>query len=97
VLSSGSWHDCLRMHFFREAERKRIERTNPNPKMPLVRFVGDTWRTGGVLALSRAFGDAYLKVTRAVLIRVVTKQVLTSTTRQRGMCEDGVHDHSILL
>jgi protein phosphatase 1K len=44
-----------------EAERKRIERTNPNPKMPLVRFVGDTWRTGGVLALSRAFGDAYLK------------------------------------
>lgn len=46
----------------REAERKRIERTNPNPKMPLVRFVGDTWRTGGILALSRAFGDAYLKV-----------------------------------
>lgn len=44
-----------------EEERKRIERTNPNPKMPLVRFVGDTWRTGGVLALSRAFGDAYLK------------------------------------
>ena len=53
---------------FREAERKRIERTNPNPKMPLVRFVGDTWRTGGVLALSRAFGDAYLKVIRAVSI-----------------------------
>ena len=36
-------------------------RTNPNPKMPLVRFVGNTWRVGGVLALSRAFGDAYLK------------------------------------
>jgi Protein phosphatase 2C len=54
---------------FREAERKRIERTNPNPKMPLVRFVGDTWRTGGVLALSRAFGDAYLKVTHAASIR----------------------------
>lgn len=44
-----------------EAERIRIERFNPNPKMPLVRFVGGTWRTGGVLALSRAFGDAYLK------------------------------------
>ena len=29
--------------------------------MPLVRYVGGTWRTGGILALSRAFGDAYLK------------------------------------
>ena len=56
----------------REAERKRIERTNPNPKMPLVRFVGDTWRTGGVLALSRAFGDAYLKVICAVWVLVPT-------------------------
>ena len=56
----------------REAERKRIERTNPNPKMPLVRYVGDTWRTGGVLALSRAFGDAYLKVTCTVCIMVPT-------------------------
>ncbi|CAD7698599.1 unnamed protein product [Ostreobium quekettii] len=45
----------------KEGERKRIESTNPNPNMPLVRFVGDTWRVGGVLALSRAFGDAYLK------------------------------------
>ena len=48
----------------REDERKRIERFNPNPKMPLVRFVGGTWRTGGILALSRAFGDAYLKARR---------------------------------
>lgn len=44
-----------------EAERKRIERNNPNPKMPLVRYVGGTWRVGGLLALSRAFGDGYLK------------------------------------
>lgn len=29
--------------------------------MPLVRFAGGTWRVGGLLALSRAFGDAYLK------------------------------------
>ena len=29
--------------------------------MPLVRYVGGTWRVGGILALSRAFGDAYLK------------------------------------
>jgi protein phosphatase 1K len=28
-----------------------------------VRFVGGTWRVGGLLALSRAFGDAYLKGT----------------------------------
>ncbi|GAB4821446.1 hypothetical protein N2152v2_008492 [Parachlorella kessleri] len=44
-----------------EDERKRIERENPNPRMPLVRFVGGTWRVGGILALSRAFGDAYMK------------------------------------
>jgi len=44
-----------------EDERKRIERYNPNPKMPLVRYVAGTWRVGGLLALSRAFGDAYLK------------------------------------
>ena len=96
-----------------EAERNRIEGTNPNRKMPLVRYVGGTWRVGelppfclvkpagrashvtypqscfilqwqcghtvrphglrralerpacmragGLLALSRAFGDAYLK------------------------------------
>jgi protein phosphatase 1L len=44
-----------------EEERYRIELTNPNKKMPLVRFVGSTWRVGGLLALSRAFGDAYLK------------------------------------
>jgi protein phosphatase 1L len=43
------------------SERKRIENFNPNPKMPLVRFVAGTWRVGGLLALSRAFGDAYMK------------------------------------
>ena len=42
-------------------ERDRIERNNPTPKVPLVRFVGGTWRIGGLLALSRALGDAYLK------------------------------------
>lgn len=42
-------------------ERKRIERNNPTPKVPLVRYVGGTWRIGGLLALSRALGDAYLK------------------------------------
>ena len=44
-----------------EQERIRIERTNPNPKMPLVRYIAGTWRVGGILALSRAFGDAYMK------------------------------------
>jgi protein phosphatase 1L len=44
-----------------EDERVRIEAQNPNPRMPLVRFVGETWRVGGLLALSRAFGDAYMK------------------------------------
>ena len=39
----------------------RIESQNPNPKQPLVRYVGGTWRVGGLLALSRAFGDAYMK------------------------------------
>ena len=29
--------------------------------MAMVRYVGGTWRVGGLLALSRAFGDAYLK------------------------------------
>lgn len=42
-------------------ERDRIERSNPTPKVKLVRFVGGTWRIGGLLALSRALGDAYLK------------------------------------
>lgn len=45
----------------KESERVRIERNNPNPKNPMVRYVGGTWRVGGLLALSRAFGDAYLK------------------------------------
>jgi protein phosphatase 1K len=44
-----------------ETERRRIERNNPNPKRPLVRYVGATWRVGGLLALSRAFGNAYMK------------------------------------
>eukprot|EP00793_Prasinoderma_coloniale_P002883 PRCOL_00002365-RA len=44
-----------------EDERKRIEYYNPNPKMPLVRFVGECWRVGGILALSRAIGDSYMK------------------------------------
>ncbi|XP_024380638.1 probable protein phosphatase 2C 45 isoform X2 [Physcomitrium patens] len=42
-------------------ERERIEAKNPTPKKPLVVNVGGTWRVGGLLALSRAFGDAYLK------------------------------------
>ncbi|WIA23188.1 hypothetical protein OEZ86_010079 [Tetradesmus obliquus] len=45
----------------KESERVRIERNNPNPKLPMVRYIGGTWRVGGLLALSRAFGDAYLK------------------------------------
>eukprot|EP00850_Spirogloea_muscicola_P006956 SM000034S12710 [mRNA] locus=s34:372921:376454:+ [translate_table: standard] len=44
-----------------EAERKRIEAKNPTPKKPLVVDVNGTWRVGGLLALSRAFGDVYLK------------------------------------
>lgn len=44
-----------------EDERVRIERLNPNPKLPLVRYVGGTWRVGGLLALSRAFGDSFMK------------------------------------
>lgn len=44
-----------------DEERFRIERKNPTPKQPLVRKAGGEWRVGGLLALSRAFGDAYLK------------------------------------
>ena len=44
-----------------EAERYRIELRNPNPRKPLVTYVGSAWRVGGLLALSRAFGDAYMK------------------------------------
>lgn len=44
-----------------EAERKRIEAKNPFPKKPLVVNVEGTWRVGGLLSLSRAFGDAFLK------------------------------------
>eukprot|EP00887_Chlorella_sp_A99_P008227 scaffold12.g8227.t1 len=46
-----------------EEERIRIERQNPSKNLALVRYVGGTWRVGGILALSRAFGDAYLKGT----------------------------------
>eukprot|EP00250_Pteridium_aquilinum_P028211 c36774_g1_i1 orf=65-1144(+) len=42
-------------------ERNRIEAKNPTPRKPLVVNVDGTWRVGGLLALSRAFGDAYLK------------------------------------
>eukprot|EP00898_Chlorokybus_atmophyticus_P001359 jgi/Chlat1/2223/Chrsp17S02546 len=42
-------------------ERKRIEAKNPTPKKPLVVKAGGVWRVGGLLALSRAFGDVYLK------------------------------------
>ncbi|KAG0585039.1 hypothetical protein KC19_3G252900 [Ceratodon purpureus] len=42
-------------------ERDRIEAKNPTPRKPLVQNVGGTWRVGGLLALSRAFGDVYLK------------------------------------
>lgn len=34
---------------------------HPPRRLPLVRYVGGTWRVGGLLALSRAFGDAYMK------------------------------------
>ena len=44
-----------------EAERKRIDRGNPNLRKSLVTFTEGSWRVGGVLALSRAFGDAFLK------------------------------------
>jgi len=44
-----------------ETERYRIENKNPNKKKPLVRYVESTWRVGGLLALSRAFGNAYMK------------------------------------
>jgi hypothetical protein len=35
----------------------------------MVRYIGGTWRVGGLLALSRAFGDSYLKVRGWVLRR----------------------------
>jgi len=44
-----------------EDERNRIESKNPNPLNPMVRFEGETYRVRGMLALSRAFGDAYYK------------------------------------
>eukprot|EP00854_Cymbomonas_tetramitiformis_P009610 gene9610-11384_t len=44
-----------------ESERLRIEAANPNLNMPIVQYVGGTWRVGGLLALSRSLGDAYMK------------------------------------
>ena len=44
-----------------EAERRRIDAGNPNLRKSLVTFTEGSWRVGGVLALSRAFGDAFLK------------------------------------
>ena len=44
-----------------ENERRRIDRGNPNLRKSLVTFTEGSWRVGGVLALSRAFGDAFLK------------------------------------
>ncbi len=44
-----------------ENERRRIDRGNPNLRKSLVSFTEGSWRVGGVLALSRAFGDAFLK------------------------------------
>ena len=44
-----------------EDERRRIDRGNPNLRKSLVTFTEGSWRVGGVLALSRAFGDAFLK------------------------------------
>lgn len=44
-----------------ESERQRIEAANPNLNMPIVQYVGGTWRVGGLLALSRSLGDAYMK------------------------------------
>merc|ERR1711988_761131 len=44
-----------------EIERARIDNMNPNLRESMVKFVGGTWRVGGILALSRALGDAYMK------------------------------------
>ena len=44
-----------------EMERRRIDAGNPNLRKSLVTFTEGSWRVGGVLALSRAFGDAFLK------------------------------------
>ena len=44
-----------------ENERRRIDAGNPNLRKSLVTFTEGSWRVGGVLALSRAFGDAFLK------------------------------------
>ena len=57
----GHQHFTHMVYWCSEEERLRIEDKNPNPKMPLVRYVEGTWRVGGILALSRAFGDAYMK------------------------------------
>jgi hypothetical protein len=43
-----------------------------------VRYVGGTWRVGGLLALSRAFGDAYLKGSLQVRVALGEQSVAFS-------------------
>ena len=55
------------MNCCREDERRRIEKTNPNPRMPLVRFNGGTWRVGGLLVwLQKAFSSRRWKCTKYI-------------------------------
>jgi len=43
------------------AERTSGGRVGRIRRIDLVQYVGGTWRVGGLLALSRAFGDSYMK------------------------------------
>lgn len=73
-------------HNNRESERLRIEAQNPNPKMPMVRYIGGTWRVGGLLALSRAFGDSYLKVCCCVGFNVALFKNIRIRVLGAGVC-----------